>query len=169
MANARPTTASPSAGAVRGIRSPRASTPTSRCRHGYTTALRQRCVSYCRSYPMWALRTVGEGCSASPATGSPSVGIDRSAGIAWAGGYVGEGVAASHLGGRTVADLIAGVDTPRTELPWVGHRSRTWEPEPLRWMAINGALVGMEIGDRSEARRGRSSRLAGTLERLVRR
>ncbi|MDA2959590.1 MAG: FAD-binding oxidoreductase [Actinomycetota bacterium] len=99
----------------------------------------------------------------------PSVGIDRSAGIAWAGGYVGEGVAASHLGGRTVADLIAGVDTPRTELPWVGHRSRTWEPEPLRWMAINGALVGMEIGDRSEARRGRSSRLAGTLERLVRR
>jgi len=99
----------------------------------------------------------------------PSVGIDRSAGLAWAGGYVGEGVAASHLGGRTVADLIAGVDTPRTELPWVGHRSRTWEPEPLRWIAINGALVGMEIGDRSEARRGRSSRLAGTLERLVRR
>ncbi|MGA0970825.1 MAG: NAD(P)/FAD-dependent oxidoreductase [Ilumatobacteraceae bacterium] len=99
----------------------------------------------------------------------PSVGIDRSAGLAWAGGYVGEGVAASHLGGRTVADLITGADTPRTELPWVGHRSRTWEPEPLRWMAINGALVGMEIGDSSEARRGRSSRLAGTLERLVRR
>jgi hypothetical protein len=24
------------------------------------------------------------------------------------------------------------------ELPWVGHRSRNWEPEPLRWLGVRG-------------------------------
>ena len=99
----------------------------------------------------------------------PSVGCDRSAGMAWAGGYVGEGVAASNLGGRTVAELILRKTTPRTDLAWVDHRSRRWEPEPLRWIAINGALAGMGIGDRTETQRDRSSRLAAVLQRLVRR
>ena len=34
-----------------------------------------------------------------PRNWRPSVGMDRRAGLAWAGGYVGEGVAASNLGG----------------------------------------------------------------------
>jgi hypothetical protein len=61
----------------------------------------------------------------------PSVGLDHSTGLAWAGGYVGDGVTTSHLAGRTLAELIAGEDTPRTRLPWVDHRSRRWEPEPV--------------------------------------
>ena len=68
----------------------------------------------------------------------PSVGL--SGGLAWAGGYVGDGVAAANLAGRTLADLIRGVDSDLTGLPWVGHRSRPWEPEPLRWLGINTAL-----------------------------
>src|SRR5262249_20778320 len=36
----------------------------------------------------------------------PSVGYDPGAGYAWAGGYVGEGVAPSNLAGRTLADLV---------------------------------------------------------------
>jgi glycine/D-amino acid oxidase-like deaminating enzyme len=68
----------------------------------------------------------------------PSAGIHD--GLAWSGGYVGDGVAASHLGGRTLADLITGNLTERTTLPWVGHRSRRWEPEPIRWLGINAAL-----------------------------
>jgi glycine/D-amino acid oxidase-like deaminating enzyme len=70
---------------------------------------------------------------------SPSVGLDRSTGLAWAGGYVGDGVAASNLAGRTLTGLILGRESGLTALPWVGHRSRRWEPEPLRWLGINAA------------------------------
>ncbi len=42
----------------------------------------------------------------------PSVGWTRRAGTAWAGGYVGDGVAATNLAGRTLADLITGTETP---------------------------------------------------------
>ncbi|NMO53667.1 FAD-dependent oxidoreductase [Actinoplanes sp. TBRC 11911] len=75
----------------------------------------------------------------------PSVGLRD--GVGWAGGYVGDGVAASNLAGRTLADLILGRSTERTALPWVGHRSRRWEPEPLRWMGINAGLRGASLLD----------------------
>ncbi|HSP27259.1 MAG TPA: FAD-binding oxidoreductase, partial [Ilumatobacteraceae bacterium] len=42
----------------------------------------------------------------------PSVGLDRSTGIAWTGGYVGEGVAAANLAGRTIADLVLHPESP---------------------------------------------------------
>ena len=38
-----------------------------------------------------------------------SVGLDRDTGLAWAGGYVGDGVSTTNLAGRTLADLITGV------------------------------------------------------------
>ncbi|WP_250008124.1 FAD-binding oxidoreductase [Actinoplanes sp. M2I2] len=78
----------------------------------------------------------------------PSVGLRD--GVAWAGGYVGDGVAAANLAGRTLADLIAGHETARTTLPWVGHRSRRWEPEPLRWLGINAALRATTLRDALE-------------------
>jgi glycine/D-amino acid oxidase-like deaminating enzyme len=79
-----------------------------------------------------------------------SVGFDRQRSLAWAGGYVGDGVATSNLAGRTLADLICGHDTELTRLPWVGHESRRWEPEPLRWLGINGALAMTASVDRAE-------------------
>ncbi|BCB79791.1 FAD-dependent oxidoreductase [Phytohabitans flavus] len=39
---------------------------------------------------------------------SASVGLDRDTGLAWAGGYVGDGVGTTNLAGRTLADLILG-------------------------------------------------------------
>lgn len=98
----------------------------------------------------------------------PSVGFDRDTGTAWGGGYVGEGVAASNLAGRTLADLITGTESPRVDLPWIGHRSRNWEPEPLRWLSINGALQVMKWADRSESRTGRDSTLARWMWKLMR-
>jgi len=91
----------------------------------------------------------------------PSVGLDRTTGLAWAGGYVGDGVAAAHLAGRTVADLVLGRETPRTCLPWVRRRTRRWEPEPLRWAGVSGVTALMTRADRTEARTGRPSRAAG--------
>ncbi len=89
-----------------------------------------------------------------------SVGLDRATGLGWAGGYVGDGVTTTNLAGRTLADLVLGHDTDLTRLPWVGHRSRSWEPEPLRWLGINAGLRGMTWADREEARTGRPSRIA---------
>jgi glycine/D-amino acid oxidase-like deaminating enzyme len=98
----------------------------------------------------------------------PSVGHDPATGLAHAGGYVGEGVAASNLAGRTLADLICGLDTERTDLPWVGHRSPRWEPEPLRWLGINAALRVMASADAVEDRTGRPARRAELLWRILR-
>jgi glycine/D-amino acid oxidase-like deaminating enzyme len=96
-----------------------------------------------------------------------SVGLDRSTGQAWAGGYVGDGVSTTNLAGRTLADLITDRATPITRLPWVGHRSRDWEPEPLRWLGTNLSLRVMGTADKAEARTGRPARRAGLVERLI--
>jgi hypothetical protein len=42
--------------------------------------------------------------------------------------------------------------TPRTDLPWVGHRSRNWEPEPLRWLGVRGLYVAYKVADWHESR-----------------
>ncbi|HEY2214330.1 MAG TPA: FAD-binding oxidoreductase [Acidimicrobiales bacterium] len=96
-----------------------------------------------------------------------SVGLDRASGMAWAGGYVGDGVATTNLAGRTLADLIIGNDTDLTRLPWVNHRSPRWEPEPLRWLGVNAGLWAMTLGDRSEEKNGSESRLAKGMNRLL--
>jgi glycine/D-amino acid oxidase-like deaminating enzyme len=93
----------------------------------------------------------------------PSVGIDRKAGLAWGGGYVGEGVAASNLAGRTLAELIVERDTERTRLPLVAPPSRAWEPEPLRWLAVCGVLRVGETLDAAERSGRRPPRLRNAL------
>lgn len=96
-----------------------------------------------------------------------SVGLDRGTGIGWAGGYVGDGVATTNLAGRTLADLITGRDTDLVTLPWVGHHSRRWEPEPFRWLGINAGLRAMTLADAEEAATGRPSMIAGLMAPLT--
>jgi glycine/D-amino acid oxidase-like deaminating enzyme len=87
---------------------------------------------------------------AAPRDWHPHVIYDRTTGIASAGGYVGDGVATANLAGRTLADLILGRDTDLTQLPWVGHRSRHWEPEPLRWLGVRLVAGAAARADRAE-------------------
>ena len=89
-----------------------------------------------------------------------SVGLDRGTGLAWAGGYVGDGVSTTNLAGRTLADLMPRRDTELVRLPWVGHRSRRWEPEPLRWFGVNAGLRAMTLADTEERITRRESRIA---------
>jgi glycine/D-amino acid oxidase-like deaminating enzyme len=96
----------------------------------------------------------------------PSVTIDRDRGLATAGGYVGDGVTASNVAGRTVADLILSRDTDLTRLPWVQHRSRRWESEPLRWLAVNFSVQAMRSADAVEHRTGRRSLQSRLVTRL---
>ncbi|MFG1820087.1 NAD(P)/FAD-dependent oxidoreductase [Kribbella sp. NPDC049174] len=97
----------------------------------------------------------------------PSVGLDRGSGLAWAGGYVGDGVSTANLAGRTLTDLILGHDTGLVRLPWVGHRSRRWEPEPVRWLGINAGLRAMTVADTEERLTGRESRIARLMAPLI--
>lgn len=87
-----------------------------------------------------------------PRDWSASVGFDPAPGVGWAGGYVGDGVSTTNLAGRTLADLVLGRTTPITGLPWVNHRSRRWEPEPVRWLGINAGRCLTEAADAIEAR-----------------
>ena len=96
-----------------------------------------------------------------------SVGYDKQTGSAWAGGYVGDGVATSNLAGRTLADLITGEDGDLVRLPWVNHRSRSWEPEPLRWLGVNLGLQAMAHADRVEEKTGRATRRGTFVKRLI--
>jgi glycine/D-amino acid oxidase-like deaminating enzyme len=82
-----------------------------------------------------------------------TVTLDRRTGLGWAGGYSGHGVAAASLAGRTLADLVRGVPSPLTTLPWVGHRSPRWEPEPARWAGVHGLYALYRGADRLESAR----------------
>ena len=96
-----------------------------------------------------------------------SVAFDPATRIGTAGGYVGDGLTTTNLAGRTLADLIAGADTELTRLPWVGHRSRSWEVEPLRFLGANGGLVAMTAADAEERVTGRASLIARAMGPLT--
>ena len=95
-----------------------------------------------------------------------AVRFDRRSGLAWAGGYVGDGVATANLGGRTLADLILDRDSEFADLPFVGHECRQWEPEPLRWLAAEGVERVLGRVDNAESRPGRPPRWTPLVDRL---
>jgi len=92
------------------------------------------------------------GVLAVPRDWDASVVLDRATGLGAAGGYVGHGVTATNLAGRTLADLVLERQTPITELPWVGHEAKNWEPEPLRWLGVRGLYVAYKVADWHESR-----------------
>jgi glycine/D-amino acid oxidase-like deaminating enzyme len=99
---------------------------------------------------------------------TPAVRFDRASGLGTAGGYVGQGVGAAHLAGRTLRDLVLGEDSELTRLPWVGHAARRWEPEPLRWLGATGVAALYRTADRREGRGlPRTSALARTADRIA--
>ncbi|MEU3794655.1 FAD-dependent oxidoreductase [Streptomyces fructofermentans] len=103
-----------------------------------------------------------------------TVALDRSTGLGWAGGYVGSGVATANLAARTLRDLVqrdsgqSGA-TDLTALPWVDHKVRKWEPEPLRWLGVHGMYATYRAADRREAttHAAQSSRIARVADRVA--
>ena len=102
-----------------------------------------------------------------PRDGHASVGLDPDTGIGWAGGYAADGVATANLAGRTLADLITEADSPLVRLPWVGYRSPSWPPEPLRSAQLSAATWAMGLADETERRTGHPSRLAAAMGPLL--
>lgn len=86
----------------------------------------------------------------------PHMLCDRQRGIALSGGYGGEGVGATNLGGRTLAALLLGQHNALTAQPWV-HDNRplsslaSWPPEPCRWLGYNAIIQSFVFEDRTLA------------------
>jgi glycine/D-amino acid oxidase-like deaminating enzyme len=109
----------------------------------------------------------------------PHMLCDRRRGIALSGGYGGEGVGASNLGGRTLANLILERDSELTRQPWVIPEGgldalRAWEPEPCRWLGYNAIIRSFVHEDQTLAnpstplwRRRLASQVAGFMEGLM--
>ena len=110
----------------------------------------------------------------------PHMLCDRASGIALSGGYGGEGVGASNLGGRTLADLILERDTPLVRQPWVIREGalsslKSWEPEPCRWLGYNAIIRSFVREDQTLAdpatpawRRKIASAVADFMEGMMR-
>ncbi len=110
----------------------------------------------------------------------PHMLCDRRSGVALAGGYGGEGVGASNLAGRTLADMMLEQDTPLTRQPWASRDKapgnlKRWEPEPLRWLGYNAIIRSFVHEDQVLAnphsrpwRRRLASAIASFMERFMR-
>ena len=83
------------------------------------------------------------------------------------GGYAGDGVALSYLAAGAMADLILKKKTDRSQLPFVQWKNPQWEPEPLRWLAINAAIRLSGLADKEEKRTKRPSGIMKILSSIT--
>ncbi|MGW5153796.1 NAD(P)/FAD-dependent oxidoreductase, partial [Rhodococcus koreensis] len=97
----------------------------------------------------------------------PSVGYDQHNKTAWAGPYVGDGVATSNLAGRILRNLILDKRDDLNSLPVVNHRSPKWEVEPFRWFGVNAGLRAAATADLEERVTGKPSTVSALLEKLT--
>lgn len=97
----------------------------------------------------------------------PSVGFDRTSNMAWAGPYVGDGVATSNLAGRVLRNLILNKEDSLNRLPIVDHRSKKWEIEPFRWLGVNAGLQAATVADLEESFTGKPSKISAMLEKFI--
>ncbi|MET7450773.1 FAD-dependent oxidoreductase [Streptomyces sp. NPDC005574] len=145
-----------------------------RTRQATVEALREILVGFFPALAGVRVEHAWSGVLGVPRDWCATVTLDRSTGLGWAGGYVGSGVATANLAARTLRDLVrldSGEDGPTelTGLPWVGHKVRKWEPEPLRWLGVQGMYATYRTADRRETatHAPHSSRLARLADRVA--
>ncbi len=88
--------------------------------------------------------------------GPVSVTVDMAPAIGqlWGGrllysvGCTGHGVSLTHLNGKTLAELILGEKTQRTEAFFVNRWVPPWPPEPVRFMATQTIRGALHLQDR---------------------
>ena len=98
-----------------------------------------------------------------PRHGRPFVTFDRETGLGAAGGYTGEGVGASNLAGRILADLVLARETPLADLAWVDDVPPKWPLEPWRWLGAKAVFALGGMADRKELRGRAASGFFGPL------
>ena len=88
---------------------------------------------------------------------------DKEKGFGRIGGYAGDGVTMSYLAARALAAEIIERDDESRLLHFVNRAIRQWEPEPLRYLAVNTLVELNGVADREERFTGRPS----YLERII--
>lgn len=107
------------------------------------------------------------GALAVPRDWCQSIQYDDDVGLAVVGGYSGHGMVNSHLAGRAVADLLLGRASDVTRFPWIGHRSRRWEFEPMRFLASRSIIRLLQSADRVESGSTRTARRVALVRPLI--
>ena len=97
----------------------------------------------------------------------PYVQFDSSTGFGRLGGYAGDGVTMSYLAAKILSNLVTETTSPITELHFVNRKIRKWEPEPLRYIAVNSLVKLSGIADSEEAKTGRPSLISKVIEPLI--
>jgi glycine/D-amino acid oxidase-like deaminating enzyme len=80
---------------------------------------------------------------------TPNGVADGPAGVFAAAGYTGNGVAPSHMVGRTLASLVLGRDDEHARLPIVDPSPRRVPPEPFHW--LGGELIRRALTSKEQA------------------
>jgi len=80
-------------------------------------------------------------------------GTARGGRVAYATGYTGLGVAATHFGAKVMLDLLAGRETERTSLDLVRSRPLPFPPEPAASVGIGLTRWSLDRADHAEGRR----------------
>lgn len=93
--------------------------------------------------------------------------FDRATGRAEIGGYVGDGVTLSYLVAKTLATQISNLKTQA--LPFIDQKIGRWEPEPIRYLAVNAGFKATVIADYEEKITNRPSLLASIIDPLINR
>jgi glycine/D-amino acid oxidase-like deaminating enzyme len=73
--------------------------------------------------------------------------------LAYAVGYTGLGMGASHFGAQVMLDLLNGADNERTRLKMVREKPIPFPPEPARSTVVNLTRWSMDQADRNEGKR----------------
>lgn len=131
------------------------------CQHAFGLSSRDRAMRIAMArdwFPI--LRDVAfpyawGGSLAVPRDYAPALIVNRDAAVITAGGYLGEGVGASFLFGRTAAELMHGHSTAGTSMPWVRESTvapRRWETEPLPTLGFHGLMALYRIEEWAHTR-----------------
>lgn len=89
----------------------------------------------------------------------PDLRWDRRSNRGRLGGYAGDGVAMSYLAAKTLSHEILDAPAKERKLHFLNRKIRKWEPEPLRYLAVNSLIKLSGLSDREEGVTGRASLL----------
>jgi glycine/D-amino acid oxidase-like deaminating enzyme len=97
----------------------------------------------------------------------PYVQFNPHSGFGRLGGYAGDGVTMSYLAAKILAHLIENSSHPITNLHFVNRRIRQWEPEPLRYIAVNSLVKLSGFADKEEKLSARPSVVSKIIAQLI--
>jgi glycine/D-amino acid oxidase-like deaminating enzyme len=84
----------------------------------------------------------------------PAARFDPTTRLGAIGGYTGQGVSTSNMGGKLLAGLIMGKSSGLESLPMAQRKSPAWVIEPLRWLVVRYMQQALlRIDDATEAGR----------------